>query len=1046
MDDLTRHTATMRAAQAPRLEGAGAVNTACSQYGSEARQRLSTVSAQRPESGGPAPTSAVEGRTAKEWNDELLAANEELQAAQDELCKQNEELQSARSELEAERQRYMELFDSAPDGYLVTDGHGVVQAANRQAAALLAVPQQSLSGEPLANFVEQECRDELQKLLQRLREGEQDVPQRGELHLRPRNGKPFDASITVATVRGSDGQPGETGLRWLIRDITERKRVEGELYRSQQEFRALVEHAPDIIARFDRELRYRYVNPAGEEVYHMPREQLLGRTIHELGMPKKVGAILEKEMRAVFESGEQRTVQLTVHVKGNEHHYETRLAPEFGPDGTVPTLLAVARNITDRVRGVRELELQRARLRAVIENAPVAIMVADEQARIVLANPAVTTVLGQPPPYGEHFTRRTKLGLRHPDGTPYEAHELPLVRTVFEGAIVRDMEITLVLPDGQRRSILANSAPIADENSKITGGVAIFQDITEREHTHEILQRYAQRLQLLREVDKGILAARSAEEIAEKALPRARQVLPCRRASVAIFDFETGKARLLGVDSADETTLEQGRELPLEESWPIGQLARGEVYTGSDTCSRAEESLLLGQLCEEGIHAFACVPLLAEGRLLGVLNLGLDGNTPLTPDQLEVAGQLADALAIGIQQARLHEEVKRRAQDLEISVARRTAALQASEARFRTVFEDSATGIALLDFEGRIIASNPALQRMLGYSARELLAKTFDELTHPEDIAPGHALYEELITGKRAHYHIEKRYVRRDGGILWVRPTVSLVRRTRGGPQYAIKTVEDISEQKKAQEALIQAEKLTIAGQLGASMAHEINNPLQAVIGCLGLAEESLSEGGDAGLYLRIAREELRRAARIVAQLRDLHRRSGPEEQVPVDLNEVLEQVLVLVRKQMETLGVEVTWERADELPHVMGVPDRIRQVFLNLVLNATDAMPEGGHLEIQMDQVFEPDGVRASFVDTGIGIGPEEMKEIWEPFHSTKPEGLGLGMFIVRRIVTEHKGDIQIESEVGKGTTVTVWLPLQQGNAIQQPQPGAGPVAQEEV
>ncbi len=1044
LDDLTRHTATMRAAQAPRLEGAAAGDTACSQDSSEARQRFSTLSAQRPESGDPALSSAIEGRTPEEWNDELLVAYEELQAAQDELCKQNEELQSARLELEAERQRYMELFDSAPDGYLVTDGRGVVQAANRQAATLLAAPQQSLSGKPLANYVEHEYRDELHRLLQRLREGEQDVPQRAELCLRPHSGKPFDASVTVATVQGSDGQPGEAGLRWLIRDITDRKRVEAELYRSQQEFRALVEHAPDIIARFDRELRYRYVNPAGEEVYHVPREQLLDKTIHELGMPEEVGAALEKEMRAVFESGEQRTVQLTFQAKGNEYHYETRLAPEFAPDGTVQSLLAVGRNVTDRVRGMHELELQRARLRAVIENAPVAIMVADEQARIVLANPAVTSVFGQPPPYGEPFARRTDLGLRHPDGTPYEAHELPLVRTVFEGQILRDLEMILVLPDGQRRSILANSAPIADE-IKITGAIAIFQDITEREQTHEILQRYTQRLQLLREVDQGILAARSAEEIAEKALPRARQVLPCRRASVAIFDFETGKARLLGVDSATETAMGQGQELSLEESWPIRQLARGELYAGSDACAVANESLLARKLCEEGIHAFACVPLLAEGRLLGTLNLGLESRTPLTPDQLEVAGQLADALAIGIQQARLHEEVKRRAQDLEISVARRTAALQASEARFRTVFEDSATGIALLDFEGRIIATNPALQRMLDYSARELLARTFDELTHPEDVAPGHALYEELMAGKRAHYHIEKRYIRRDGSIVWVRPNVSLVRRTRGGPQYAIKTVEDITEQKKTQEALIQAEKLTIAGQLGASMAHEINNPLQAVIGCLGLAEESLSEGGDAGLYLRIAREELRRAARIVAQLRDLHRRSSPEEQMPVDLNEVLEQVLVLVRKQMETRGVEVTWERADELPRVMAVPDRIRQVFLNVVLNAADAMPEGGRLEIQMERVSEPGGVRASFADTGIGIGPQEIKEIWEPFHSTKPEGLGLGMFIVRRIVTEHKGDIQIESEVGKGTTVTVWLPLQQGNAIQRPQPGEGPLAQEE-
>lgn len=1035
----------MRAAQAPRLEGAGAGYTACSQYRAEARERLSALSAQRPESGRSTPPAATDGRTPEEWNDELLAAYEELQAAQDELCRQNEELHAARLELEAERQRYVELFESAPDGYLVTDGRGVVQVANRQAATLLAVPQESLAGKLLENYVEHEDHDELHRLLQCLREGEQDVPQRAELRLRPESGEPFNASVTVATVQGSDGHPGEAGLRWLIRDITDRKRFEAALYRSQQEFRALVEHAPDVIVRFDRELRFCYINPAGEVLYQAPREQLLGKTIRDVKMPGAVVAVLEKEMRAVFESGEQKTVQLTFQADGNEYHYETRLAPEFAPHGTVQSLLAVGRNVTELVRGMQELELERARLRAVIENAPVAIMVADDQARVVLANPAVTTVLGQPPAYGEPFSSRTELGLRHPDGTPFEAHELPLVRSVFEGQVVRDLEMTQVRPDGQRRSILANSAPIVDGN-RITGAIAIFQDITEREQTHEILQHYTQRLQLLREVDQGILAARSAEEIAEKALPRARQVLPCRHASVAIFDFEAGKARLLGVDSADETAIGQGQVLPLEGSWPIELLARGEVFAGSDTCAVPGQSVLTRQLCEEGIRAFACVPLLAGGRLLGVLNLGLDSTTPLTPDQLELAGQLADALAIGIQQARLHEEVKRRAQDLEISVARRTAALQASEARFRTIFEDSASGIALLDPEGRIVASNPALQRMLGYSARELLAKTFDELTHPEDIAPGHALYEELMAGKRAHYHVEKRYIRRDGSIVWVRPNVSLVRRTRGGPQYAIKTVEDITEQKKAQEALIQAEKLTIAGQLGASMAHEINNPLQAVIGCLGLAEESLTEGGDVGLYLRIAREELRRAARIVTQLRDLHRRSSPEEQEPVDLNEVLEQVLVLVRKQMETLGVEVSWERADGLPPVMGVPDRIRQVFLNIVLNAADAMPEGGRLDVEMVRVHEPDGVRATFADTGVGIGPEEIEEIWEPFHSTKPEGLGLGMFIVRRIVMEHKGDVHIESQVGKGTTVTVWLPLQQANTIQRPEPGAGLWAREEV
>ena len=148
-------------------------------------------------------------------------------------------------------------------------------------------------------------------------------------------------------------------------------------------------------------------------------------------------------------------------------------------------------------------------------------------------------------------------------------------------------------------------------------------------------------------------------------------------------------------------------------------------------------------------------------------------------------------------------------------------------------------------------------------------------------------------------------------------------------------------------------------------------------------------------------------------------------QQEMVDLNELLEQVLLLVRKQMETLGIDVTWQRADGLPPVMAVPDRIRQVFLNVLLNAADAMPEGGKLEISAQQTVDPDGLRVAFADSGVGIKPEEMDQIFEPFHSTKPEGLGLGMFIMHRIVREHKGEIQINSKPGKGTTVAIWLPL---------------------
>jgi signal transduction histidine kinase len=235
--------------------------------------------------------------------------------------------------------------------------------------------------------------------------------------------------------------------------------------------------------------------------------------------------------------------------------------------------------------------------------------------------------------------------------------------------------------------------------------------------------------------------------------------------------------------------------------------------------------------------------------------------------------------------------------------------------------------------------------------------------------------------------------------------------------------VEDITEQKKAQAALIQAEKLTLAGKLAASLSHEINNPLQSIIGCLGLAEETLAEGGDANRYLQVARDELRRTARIVNQLRKLHRPSRPEKRLPINVNGLLEQVLLLSARQCESHGVEVVWEPTEDLPLLLA-PDQMQQVFLNLVLNAIDAMPVGGALQVGATRTNQPAGVRVVFSDNGVGIAADVLPRIFDPYYSTKAEGMGLGLYLSQNIVQQHGGDIEVRSEVEEGTTFTVWLP----------------------
>jgi PAS domain S-box-containing protein len=429
---------------------------------------------------------------------------------------------------------------------------------------------------------------------------------------------------------------------------------------------------------------------------------------------------------------------------------------------------------------------------------------------------------------------------------------------------------------------------------------------------------------------------------------------------------------------------------------------------------------------QAGYPSVITVPLCIQDDLIGSLNLGLTRTADLTIEHMEVAREVGDQLAIGIRQVHLHQQVHQHAKNLERLVARRTASLEASEARFRAIFEQSAVGIALVNPRGYAILTNARLQKMLGYSEEELYEVRFPQVTHPEDRQRDQELFEELLGGERQEYVIEKRYIRRDGALIWGRLTVSIVRSPREEPRFIIAIIEDITAEKERHMALVQAEKLSTAGKLAASLAHEINNPLQSVIGCLGLAEEVMDEGEDASRYVEIALEELRRAARIVARLRDVQRAPGPGTREPTDINALIDQVLTLTHKEYENHGIGVRWETSERLPSLLTAPDRIKQVFLNLVLNALDAMAEGGELHIEATETEAPAGVRVTFSDTGPGIPPDVLPHIFDTFYTTKDKGMGLGLFISQDIIKHHGGTLEAHSELGQGAEFEVWLPLE--------------------
>ncbi len=424
---------------------------------------------------------------------DLSATAEEFAAADEEIRHQAEEVADSRRLAEHARNRYQALFDFAPDAYVTTDAFGVIEEANRATADLLAVEPQRLPGKPLAVFVAGQDRTALHRLAvgwtppTRLR--------RGEVLLQPRGGEPVPAAVTVAPSWGADGRV--SGLRWLFRDVTERRRRE-------EEFRALVLHSPDPVSRIDTQGRLLYANPVIEDLHGVPVKRMLGKTLREVGAPDAAAGAGEEAVDRVLRSGEEQTFEFRLHIRGRWQWFQTRLCPEFGPDGTVVTMLAVSRDITvlhealeraeaaeqDVAVALQDSEAVRRRLETLLRTVPAGVVVVGPpRGRILYVNERARELYGADPSGLEMGTYTERVRLLTPDGAPYPPDRLPASRALLTGEEVWDEEVLLARPDGTQYVVRANAAPVRDEQQHIVAAVAAFEDVTDLMETQEALRR-----------------------------------------------------------------------------------------------------------------------------------------------------------------------------------------------------------------------------------------------------------------------------------------------------------------------------------------------------------------------------------------------------------------------------------------------------------------------------------------------------------------------------------------------------------------------------
>ncbi|HSE27574.1 MAG TPA: ATP-binding protein [Gemmatimonadales bacterium] len=412
-------------------------------------------------------------------------------------------------------------------------------------------------------------------------------------------------------------------------------------------------------------------------------------------------------------------------------------------------------------------------------------------------------------------------------------------------------------------------------------------------------------------------------------------------------------------------------------------------------------------------------PIESAGELLGALDVEPDGDPTAAREALAV---VADLLARFLAADELSE-------DLAYEVAVRAREVE-HQRRFTSLVIDSLPiGLYVVDRDYRIQVWNRKRETgTQGLLRGDVVGReVFDVLTRQDPVRLRAEFDEVFRTGR---IHQVELTVPGEGGARTYRLSKIPMRLGGEAITHVITIGEDVTEWRSAQESILQSEKLAAIGQLAAGVMHEINNPLATISACVAALEGRIDEAGPAlqpalREYLEIVEKEVQRCTRIVDQLLDFSRPTGSAK-VPVAVNALVEDTLFLLKHHKRFRRVAVTRALAADLPPVRGNAEQLIQVLMALLLNAADAVEHGGTLTVRTGLAPRPDEVIVAVEDTGPGIPPAELSKIFEPFFTTKPQGrgTGLGLSICYGIIEDHRGRIEVDSQVGRGSTFQVFLP----------------------
>lgn len=810
------------------------------------------------------------------------------------------------------------------------------------------------------------------------------------------------------------------------RSLEALKRSEKEVRKQREEQQVILDSVPALIFYKDRNNRFIRVNKALADSSGKPREHIEGKSASEL-YPQADYWTDDKEVMA---SGSAKThIIEPLETPKGRRWLDTAKIPYRDANGNIIGIIGFSIDITERELAEQKLRLQGQITENMVEGV---VLIRAADGVIVYMNPRFEAMFDYGP--GELIGKNIAIVNAPIDGKSPEDVAKEIIANI-EKTGAWSGEVRNIKKDGTPFWCRANVSSLKDSEYGAIW-VATQEDITDRKQAEEALRRRADELAALQATVLDITSIPSdLQKLLEAIVERAVRLLGALSGGFYLCDPE-------------------GREAKCVVSYNTKRDVRGVVLKyGDGAAGRVAETakpLIINDYSKwegrAGVYekdkpfgAVLSAPTIWQGEVTGVIDV-MDESTVrrFTQEDLELLMLFANHAAIAVERTRVEEELKRHSRDLEKLVDQRTRRLRESEQELRSTKER-------LEY---VIASNPAViysgkllpdysdwqltylservASMLGFEPQEFVGhpKFWESHVHPDDLRS--VLSKIPRFWKQGKRTFEYRFLHKEGTYRWIREESRVVHDETGKPVEVIGYWIDVTERKQMEERLLKAERLAGIGETAAMVGHDLRNPLQGIVAAAYALRKQLgpSVGESAREMINVIEKSVEYADGIVRDLLDYSGEMQLElhEATPRAIaKDVLARIPVPEGITISDLTTDETWLKVDSA--------RLRRVFINLVENAIEAMPNGGEIAITSKEANGT--LELKFTDTGPGISEKALETLWKPLITTKPKGLGLGLAICKRIVEAHGGSISVESTLGQGTTFTLMLPTKLKEAI---------------